>query len=86
MDRLMTMAKCWTAALLLEANGRYTRRSVELMFQRQRWHGQWTRAELLRQLAFLALIVVVPGGSLIALSLCAVQRSRRAIAADREST
>ena len=84
MDRLMMVAKRWTRDLLPEANGRYLLRSVGLVFRGEGRHGQWTRPELLRQLALLTLIVIVPGGSLIALSLCALQRGRRALAAERE--
>ena len=85
MDRLMMVAKRWTRDLLPEANGRYPLRSVVPAFRSQGWQ-QWTRPEVLRQLGLLALIVVVPGGSLIALSLCALQRGRRALAAEREPT
>jgi hypothetical protein len=87
MNRLMRLAKRWTADLLpSELNVRYLLHSVELGFRDQGWRGQWTRPELLRHLALLALVIVVPGGSLIALSLCALQRSRRAVAAVRERT
>jgi hypothetical protein len=86
MDRLMMLAKRWTIDLLPEIDGRYALRPVELAFWRQVWNRQSIRPELLRQLALLALIVVVPGGSLVALSLCALQRGRRAIAAAREPT
>jgi hypothetical protein len=60
MDRLMMLAKRWTMDLLSEMDGRYAPCSVQLAIRSQGWHGQWTRPELLRQLALLALIVILP--------------------------
>jgi hypothetical protein len=85
MDRLMMVAKRWTIDLLPETNGRYPLRSVASAFGSQGWQ-RWARPEVLRQIALIALIVVVPGGSLIALSLCTLQRGRRALAGEREPT
>jgi hypothetical protein len=87
MDRLLTLARGWISDLpSSELNVRCLLRSVELVFRGEGRHGQWSRPELLRELALLALILVVPGGSLVALSLCALQRGRRALAAEREPT
>jgi hypothetical protein len=80
------LAKRWTADLLPELNRRFARRAAGLASESEGWLREWTRPELLRELALLALIVVVPGGLPIALSLCAVQRSRRAVAVEREPT
>jgi hypothetical protein len=86
MDRWVTLAKRWTADILPELNRRFAPRAAGLASGSESWLREWTRPELLRELALLALIVVVPGGLPIALSLCAFQRSKRALASAREPT